>query len=257
MSLPTAGHHLELFEKILIAAALVCLSLLLYGLTFFIFGDLHNIQKYFLLHLGFLPIHALVLTVIFEELLKLRDKRGRRRRLNVFLGVFFRQMGADIYVRMLSLVDNRDEVDSLSLVQPHWTRRDFRHARQQLGRLELIINPDPERLADLMKHLVEREHEVMEMTRNPHLWEFENFYRTIVALFHLIEEYHLHGDPAQMSLWVRQHLGQDVGQAMLMLLKLWLMYLEYLKHEHPVLFRFKMGMHNTVQPLLVEEEWEE
>ncbi|MFH1059414.1 MAG: hypothetical protein V1797_12160 [Pseudomonadota bacterium] len=257
MSLPTAGHHLEVVEKILIALALLCLSLLLYGLTFLLFGDLPTIQKYFLLHLGFLPIHALVLTIIFEELLKFREKTGRRRRLNVFLGVFFRQMGADLYVRMLSLLDNRDELDRLSLVQPDWTRRDFRQARQQLGQFRPAIGQDPARLSELMTHLVEREREVVEMTRNPHLWEFENFYRTIVALFHLIEEAHLHGDPAQMSPWVRQHLGQDVGQAMLMLLKLWLMYLEYLKHEHPVLFRFKMGLHNTVQPLIVEEDWEE
>lgn len=257
MSLPKAGHHLELAEKLFIALALVGLSLSLYGLVYLLFGDLLLIQKYFLLHLGFLPIHALVLTIIFEELLKFREKTGRQRRLNIFLGVFFRQMGADIYVRMMALVDNRDALDRLTLVQPEWTRHDFRRARQQLAQFQPAMRDDPAGLADLLAHLVRHEREVVEMTRNPDLWEFENFYRTVVALFHLIEQAHLRGGSAAMGPWALRRLEQDVGQAMLMLLKLWLTYLEFLKHEHPVLFRFKMGVHNTVQPLIVEEDWEE
>jgi hypothetical protein len=257
LSLPKAGRHLELIEKLLIALALVCLSLLIYGLAFLLFGDLALIQKYFLLHLGFLPIHALVLTIIFEELLNFREKTSRRRRLNVFLGVFFRQMGAEIYVRMAALLENREELDRLTLVQPHWTGRDFRRARQQLGQFQPVLRADPAALSGLLDYLVEHEREVVEMTRNPHLWEFENFYRTIVALFHLIEEANLHRDLTSLSPWVLRTLSADTGQAMLMLLKLWLAYLEFLKHEHPVLFRFKMGVHNTVRPLLVEEPWEE
>jgi hypothetical protein len=56
---------------------------------------------------------------------------------------------------------------------------------------------------------------------------------------------------------VRRHLARDVGKALTMLLGLWLHYLEFLKRDHPVLFSFQAGVHNTVQPLMLEDEWEE
>ena len=251
------GNHRkrELWEKILVAAALVLLSSALYGLVYLIHGDAGYIGKYVTYHLAFLPLHALVLGLILEEILNLREKNNRQRKLNIFLGIFFRQMGVEFTAITFELLNNRSELDKLIMAQPSWKRRDFRNARYELDQFKPGLKDDPRVLSQLMTFLREREQDILEMTRNPNLWEFERLYRTLVGLFHLIEESHFRGALEKMSRASREHLAKDAGNTLLMLLSLWLEYLEFLKKQHPVLFEFQVGVHNTLQPLMLEPEW--
>jgi hypothetical protein len=244
-------------EKFAIAAGLIVLSSLLYAIDYLVIGDFSGVSKYIAHHIAFLPIHALVLGILIEEILVWREKREQKRKLNLFLGIFFRQMGVDFYVAMAEMVKNRDELDDLILVDKNWDHRRFHQAQFKLQNFDLQMDPDPQKLAQVFDLLHERETEIMDMTRNPNLWEFEELYRALVALFHLIEESRLRGKDRQRIPGMRQHLAKDVGKALKMLLGLWLHYLEFLKRAHPVLFSFQAGVHNTVEPLMLDENWEE
>lgn len=252
-----AASYFNLAEKAVIALGLLGLSLLLYGVTYWLFGDLPLMQKYFMLHLAFLPVHALVLTVILEELLSFRERISRRRRLNTYLGVFFRRMGIDLYLRLVGLLDNREELEGIILVQPHWHHRDFREARRRLTQFEPQMRPDPQGMRELLEFLAGNDHEILEMTRNPYLWEFDNFYRMVVAFFHFLEQTRFRDEPALTSPWLLGHLAQEAGKTLQMLLLIWLGYLEQLKKDHPILFRSQLGVHNTVVPILLDEDWDE
>ncbi len=246
--------HWSWLEKISVALMLLALSALLYYLVYLILGDSRVIGSYFLIHFAFLPIHALVLGIILEEVLNWRERRSRQRKLNFFMGIFFRQMGVDLYVHMVELVENRDQLEELTMVQPHWTPRRFRAARQALRAFPLRVRSDVQTLKLLFELLEQREQEILELTRNPSLWEYERLYRVLVALFHLVEERRFLGQLDSIPPPALEHLARDVGKALLFLLRLWLAYLEFLKSEHPVLFKHQMGVHNTVQPLVMEEE---
>lgn len=254
-------HHspsdFNLAEKAAIALGLLSLSLLLYGVCYWLFGDLGLIQKYFMLHLAFLPVHALVLTVILEELLTFREHISRRRRLNTYLGVFFRRMGIDLYLRLVGLLDNREELEEIILVQPGWNHRDFHTARRRLIQFQPRMRPDPQGMRALLDFLASNDNEILEMTRNPYLWEFDNFYRMVVAFFHFLEQTRFRDEPALASPWLLGHLAQEAGKTLQMLLLIWLGYLEQLKKDHPLLFRSQLGVHNTVIPILLDEEWQE
>lgn len=252
-----SSSYFNLAEKTVIALGLLGLSLLLYGLCYWLFGDLDLIRKYFMLHLAFLPVHALVLTVILEELLNFRERTSRRRRLDTYLGVFFRRMGIDLYLRLVGLLENREELEGIILVHPGWTRHDFRDAHRRLARFHPRMRPDPQGMRELLAFLVANEGEILEMTRNPYLWEFDNFYRMVVAFFHFLEQTRFRDEPALASPWVLGHLAEEAGRTLLMLMHLWLGYLEQLKKEHPTLFRSQLGVHNTVIPILLDEEWQE
>ncbi len=243
-------------EKIAIAAGLIGLSSLLYAIDYLLFRDLDSIKKYIAYHIPFLPIHALVLGILIEEILGWREKREQKRKLNLFLGIFFRQMGVDFYVAMADMVRNRDELDDVIVVDRQWDHRRFRKSQLALQDLKLEMDSDPAKLSAVFKILHERQNEIMDMTRNPNLWEFEELYRALVALFHLIEESRFRGQERQLIASVREHLAKDVGKALKMLLVLWLHYLEFLKGAHPVLFSFQAGVHNTVEPLMLDENWE-
>lgn len=251
-----ASNKKTWLEKIAIAAGLIALSALLYTVDFLVLGDIDGIKKYVIHHFSFLPIHALMLGVIIEEILAWREKREQKRKLNLFLGIFFRQMGVDFYVAMVDMVKNRDGLDKLVMVDRDWDRARFRKAQMGVRDYELQMDPDPEKLTKVFAILHERERDILDMTRNPNLWEFEELYRALVAVFHLIEESRFRGRERQLTPSVREHLAQDVGKALKMLVSLWLHYLEFLKGTHPVLFSFQSGVHNTVEPLMLDDTWE-
>lgn len=251
------GHRHTLREMLAIAAGLIALSALLYTLAWLWLGDAAGIGKYVMLHLSFLPIHALVLGLIIEELLAWHERRSRQRKLNLFLGIFFRQMGVDLYVRMVELVANREELERLILMEPGWKRSHFRRARRAVARLTLHPLPETDKLEAVFTEILARERDILKMTRNPSLWDFEELYRAVVALFHLIEEAHLRGDLERLSPAVLEHLAADAVDALRRLTILWLHYLEFLQQEHPTLFSFQAGVHNTVRPVMLEQEWDQ
>lgn len=244
----------KFFNKGTIALGLLAISAVFYIGFWLYTGDLSYISKYFYIHLAFLPIHALVLGLILDELIQAREKIERRKRLNMFLGIFFRQMGLDIMLNMLLLVDNRDELEERLLVDKSWRARHFRHARRDLAHLRLSMRPDRAELANLLDLLSGREQDIIEMTRNPLMLEFESLYRCLLALFHLIEETHFRGPVDGLTEGAVKHLASDAGKALIRLSSLWLAYLEHLKGEHPVLFGFQVGLHNTIQPVMLGEE---
>ena len=251
--MPSIVFSRKYLDKVTIAVGLLALSGLLFAGYWLFVGDVSYISRYFYLHLSFLPIHALVLGVILDELIVHREKRQRHHRLNMFLGIFFRQMGIDIMLNMLLLADNRDELEQKMLVAKDWKARHFRRARQAVNNLRLDMRSDRGQLKTLFNLTAQREQEIITLTRNPMMLEFEALYRCLLSLFHLIEETHYRGQVMSMSENVVHHLADDVGKTLTLLASLWLSYLEHLKEEHPVLFGFQVGLHNTIQPILLED----
>ena len=241
------------FNKWTIALGLLAISGIFFVGFWLVTGDFLYIGKYFYIHLAFLPIHALVLGLILDELIQMREKMERRKRLNMFLGIFFRQMGMDIMLNSLLLVKNRDELEESLLVEKSWRARHFRRARRDLAHLKLAMIPDREELANLLELMASREEDIIEMTRNPLMLEFESLYRCLLSLFHLIEETHYRGPVEALGEGAVEHLCQDVGKSLIRLSSLWLAYLEHLKSEHPVLFGFQVGLHSTIQPMMLED----
>jgi hypothetical protein len=251
--LPFTLFSRRYLDKVLIAAGLLALSGLMFVGYWLFVGDASYISNYFYLHISFLPVHALVLGLILEELIVHREKQQRHHRLNMFLGVFFRQMGIDIMLNMLLLAENRDALEQKMLVDKYWKARHFRRARQAVEGLGLRMRPDRGQLKILFNLLAQQEQEIITLTRNPLMLEFEALYRCLLSLFHLIEETHYRGQVLSLSDNVIHHLAADMGKTLTLLATLWLSYLEHLKEEHPVLFGFQVGLHNTIQPILLED----
>lgn len=246
-----------IWEKTALAAGLIALSTALYFSLYLAYGDFVYIQKYVLYHVAFLPIHALILGIILEEILTYREKKAHHKKLNMFLGIFFRQMGVEFYTKLVELVENRDQLVDIITVHPHWRRHDFRAARRALAAFNLQTRTESgPLLKEVFFVLRAREDEILKMTRNPNLWEFENLYRCVVALFHLLEENRFRGEVEGMPAAALKHLAEDGGKALVLLLGLWLEYLEFLKGQHPILFEFQVGVHSTVQPILLDSSWD-
>ncbi len=237
-------------EKILVALGLIALAALLYLIKIFLVGPQYS---YFLTHLAFLPIHALVIGVIIEGLLNFRERAQRQKKMNVFVGIFFRQMGLDLLLKITPLVENWDDLESIILVDSSWRAARFRRARAEISSFMPRMNADISQMANFFTMLHQKETDIIQMTRNPHLLDFESFYRTLLSLFHLIEESHIRGPVSGWAPATLLHLGSDLAKTLRLMLRLWLHYLEFLKSENPVLFSFRVGLHNVMQPMGLED----
>ncbi len=62
--------------QILLGLGLILLSAILYSIHYAIFKDAHYIYLYLLGDIAFLPIEVLLVTLIIQQLLSQREKRG-------------------------------------------------------------------------------------------------------------------------------------------------------------------------------------
>ena len=243
----------EYREKAFIGLGLIVLTVIFYFTHYFFFRDIHYLTSYFLLHLSFLPIHALALGLILEGLMSLHESRNRRKKMSMLLGIFFRQVGVDLLIMMSYLIKDRPAFDKMVMVQPDWGRKEFKTSTNMLQKSKLWIKPDRNALASIMAILKEREEIITTMTRNPHLLEFLNLSRALMSLFHLIEEAHFRPKVEDLPEHELDHLANDLGKALKNLSILWLEYLQHLKTNHPILFTHQTGIHNVIDPGLLGE----
>ncbi|OQA21709.1 MAG: hypothetical protein BWY60_00520 [Actinobacteria bacterium ADurb.Bin346] len=61
--------------QILLGIALAVLSAILYTIHFFVFRDSHHIFIYLLGDIAFLPIEVLIVTLIIDRVLSVREKK--------------------------------------------------------------------------------------------------------------------------------------------------------------------------------------
>lgn len=258
--MPRTTPPLGLIEKLLIAVGLIVLSSLLYLAHYVMFGG-HLSPGYYadkiFSHIAFLPIHALVLGMLLDGMISFREKQSRKRKLNMFLGIFFRQLGADVLGAASGLCQNRAELDDITVVRQNWTGRDFRRARQRLLSLRPRMSADEAGVPRFLELLRQHEGEILSMTHNPLVLEFEDLHDALISLFHLIEEMHYRNSDKALARGELEHLAKDIGKSLVLLSRLWLIYMEHLKATHPVLFHCQVGVCSTIGARLIEDQLDE
>ena len=81
----------------LFGALLLTMSLLLYGLHYHVFEDLHHILIFLVSDVAFVPVEVLLVTLVIHALLERREKKDLHHKLNMVIGLFFHEMGGRPY----------------------------------------------------------------------------------------------------------------------------------------------------------------
>jgi hypothetical protein len=88
---------MKLFNwQIFLGLSLVLLSAILYLFHYILFRDSHHIFLYLIGDIAFLPIQVLLVTLIIDRLLNVREKRSLLKKLNMVIGAFFSEVGTDL-----------------------------------------------------------------------------------------------------------------------------------------------------------------
>ena len=111
---------------IVLGTSLVFLSAGLYFIHYLIFRDAHHIYLYLVGDLAFLPIEVLLVTVIVDSMLGMREKHATMEKMNMVIGAFFSEMGLGLLEQFIAFgICPADLAEKLKF-SGRWTDADFK-----------------------------------------------------------------------------------------------------------------------------------
>ncbi len=93
-----------------LAVGLVVVSAALYAIHFAIFRDAHHIFLYMVGDLAFVPLEVLMVGLIIERLISVREKRRLAHKLNMVIGAFFSELGTPLLGELLPAMCQAPEI---------------------------------------------------------------------------------------------------------------------------------------------------
>ncbi|MDI6866330.1 hypothetical protein [Methanoculleus sp.] len=226
--------------EVRLGIVLVLSSIIVYTVKYLLLGDPENTYQYIFNALGFLPINVLLVTLILNQLLSVREKRKRLEKLNMVIGTFFSEVGTGL----LRFLSDRDptlpEIRHDLIVTDAWTPERFSSVRERLKKRHSRLKIDAADLQELCHYLKERRDFLLRLLENPVLLEHESFTELLRAVFHLAEELERRGEFTGLPASDVGHLAGDVDRVYDRLIGEWLAYMEYLQRNYPYLFSLSM-----------------
>jgi len=222
--------------QIIFGISLIGLSAFIYILQIQIFKAPRDTFFYLLQDLAFVPISVLMVTVIIDQVLRIREKRALLKKMNMVIGAFFSDVGAEL-IRLLSSFDTHYErTREMLVVTMEWSGSEFSSAAKSLQGYEYAIDSRNGDLSEVKDFLIGKRVFLLGLLENPNLLEHETFTDLLWAVFHFAEELNHRKDTKQLPASDLNHLSGDIRRAYVLLISEWLSYMKHLKNDYPYLF---------------------
>ncbi|HUI67260.1 MAG TPA: hypothetical protein VL087_03535 [Nitrospirota bacterium] len=222
--------------QILLSVVLIALSAVLYVLQIRIFHSQRDTLFYLFQDLAFVPIQVMLVTVIVDQVLRIREKIAMLNKLNMVIGTFFSEVGSRL-LRSFSGFDHHfDQIRRNLIVTKDWTDLNFTKVARDVGNYDYRLDYKRRDLNELKTFLVAKRDFLLRLLENQNLLEHESFTDLLWAVFHLTEELEARESLAQLSRPDGEHIAGDMRRAYGLLIVQWLAYMKHLKKEYPYLF---------------------
>ncbi len=220
----------------MLGGVLIAFSAALYLLQIRIFHAGRNTFFYFFQDLAFVPIQVLLVTVIVDQVLRVREKRSLLKKLNMVIGAFFSEVGTRLLKYFSGFDHHLDNIRNDLLVTKEWTDQRYAQVINDLQRYNYRIDVRKGDLVVLKRFLSGKRDFLLRLLENQNLLEHEMFTELLWAIFHLDEELDARDDVTQLSTPDGEHIAGDIRRAYVILIAEWLAYMKHLKNEYPYLF---------------------
>jgi len=222
--------------RVKLGLGLVLLSAALYVVHWLIYRDPKHIFIYLLGDIAFIPIDVLLVTLVIHELLATRERRARLHKMNMAIGTFYSEVGAQL-LGALGRMDRDNSGLREELAEAgKWTDEQFKAAHAHVRGYQAQVASTPEALAGLRSYLLGKRQFLLGLLQNPNLLEHDAFTSLLWAVFHLTDELAHRRDVRALSEADRAHLEGDIKRAYGLLVAQWVDYMRHLKASYPYLF---------------------
>lgn len=223
-------------REIVIGLSLIALSAVLFLAQIEIFHSTRDTFFYLLQDLAFLPIQVLLVTIVLEQLLILRERQNMLKKLNMVISVFFTEAGTDLLKILSEFEPLPDQLRKELLISGEWGNRRFTTAINIFRTHKHQIEVEDKRLERLRHFLLAKREFLLVLLENPTLLEHDAFTNLLLAVFHLVDELAHRQDMSGLPGSDYKHLAGDVQRAYQLLIIEWLAYMKHLKEDYPYLF---------------------
>ena len=226
--------------KIFFGASMIALSVTFYLIHYFIFRDANHIILYLIGDTAFVFIQVLLVTLIIDEVIALRQKRAMLEKLNIIIGSFFSEVGKELLKSMSAFDPSSKRIGQDLVVTERWTLREFVETSNRLKKYTYDIDIKRGDLDSLKQMLIKERTFLLRLLENQNLLEHDTFTNLLMAVFHLTEELESRTDVRDLPQADMKHLANDVKRVYTLLVSEWLDYMKHLQENYPYLFSFAM-----------------
>jgi len=222
--------------KITLGIILIFLSAVVYLIHYIIFRDPHHIFIYLIGDIAFVFINVLLVTLVIDSVLNVREKKDRLQKLNMLIGVFFSEVGTKLLVHFSDSDPNLEKIKEDLVVDTNWSKAKFMEISRRLRSYKYNVEIYRIDLEIISNFLINKNDFLTRLLENPNLLEHESFTELLRAVFHLDEELRSRKNVKNLTLKDSEHLASDIKRAYNLLVFEWLDYMQYLKNNYPYLF---------------------
>jgi hypothetical protein len=239
--------------QVFLTIGLIGVSILIYGIQDIFFHDTYHAMYYLLLDLAYAPIQILVVTLLLDKLLRIREKQNMTRRLNMVIGVFFTEVGSNLLGYFSKMDPEIDTLRNMILNENDWNEKSIKAISLVLKSRHFHIKCAGCELEDLRLFLLDKRKFLLNLLENQNLMEHDTFTELLWAVFHLAEEL-VHRERAmeQITETDKKHLEGDIVRAYKLLVVEWVAYMKHLKAHYPYLFSLAL----RINPFDPNAKWE-
>lgn len=228
---------------VVLSASLIAATAILYCIHFVLFRDAHHIFIYLLGDIAFLPLEVLIVGLIIERIISMREKRALEHKLNMVIGAFFSELGTPLLRELLPCIPASVELPEHMSLRTSWSKTDFAEASRYARDLSCKIDLAGVNLDELKSHLLAQRQFVLRLLENPNLLEHDRFTDLLWAVLHVEEELEARESLKDLNPSDISHLEIDIRRAFNQLLAEWVLYVSHLKADYPYLFSLVIRTH--------------
>lgn len=224
--------------QITLGVLLIAVSAMLYYVQIVTFRSTRDTFFYLFQDLAFIPIQVLLVTLILNQLLNVREKLSMLNKLNMVIGTFFSEVGTTLLKSFAAFDQNTGKIRGELLVKGEWSDQQFAAAIKQVRSNDYKIQYTESDLQALKDFLTGKRDFLLGLLENPNLLEHETFTELLWSVFHLSEELAVREDLQHLPPADGNHIAGDIRRAYTILIVEWLAYMKHLKKDYPYLFSF-------------------
>lgn len=222
-------------NNIILGLMLILLSIVLHGVHYAIFKDLHHIMIYLVADIAFVPLEVFFVSLVLEQMMEKQEERKILKKMNMLVGLFYQQFGNDLLKTFVNSDENIDFSNDISLMDFSWSKKEYTKLKSFIKNHNHNIDVNKLELKQVHDLLKKNQSLMVNLISNPTLLEKEDFSDVLMSTFHLYEE--LEGrDLSNLDEDDLDHLSVDCKRVYEHLSLEWVFYIEHLQKAYPYLF---------------------
>ena len=210
-------------------------SAAIYLVQYAIFKDPTNTAYYFFQDMAFVPIQALIATLLINKFLSITEHQRKMKKINVIISTFFVETGVEIIMQLSRFDQNPGKEREIAEIEDLISNKSSA-VKKTVDLFDYDFYADPEKLDELAVVMSRNRRFLLDLLGNPNLLEHESFTDMLWAVFHIADELKSRGDLKKLTEADILHLSNDMLRAYKAMTIEWIGYINYLKGEYPFLY---------------------